>query len=103
MIKNLSIPFYLNSNQTNQKLRNLIVDELLVKYKNEIEKFNNFSKSFFDCIDKTAKNIHSSTGISEFNENLKNIVKENLHTKLLEIKNSFMKKKKLFQYINISK
>ena len=106
MIKNLSIPFYLNSNQTNQKLRNLIVDELLVKYKNEIEKFNNFSKSFFDCIDKTAKNIHSSmskvkdnvesiidkvtTGISEFNENLKNIVKENLHTKLLEIKNSFI-------------
>jgi len=106
MIKNLAIPFYLNSNKTNQKLRNLIDDELLDKYKNEIEKFNNFSKSFFDCIDKTAKNIHSSiskvkdnaeslmdkvtTGISEFNENLKNIVKENLHTKLLEIKNSFI-------------
>ena len=31
-----------------------------------------------------------TTGISEFNENLKNIVKENLHTKLLEIKNSFI-------------
>ena len=106
MIKNLAIPFYLNSNQTNKKLRNLIDDELLNKYKNEIEKFNNFSKSFFDCIDKTAKNIHSSiskvkdnaetlidkvnTGISEFNENLKNIVKENLHTKLIEIKNSFI-------------
>ena len=106
MIKNLAIPFYLNSNQIDQKLRNLIYDELLNKYKNEIEKFNNFSKSFFDCIDKTAKNIHSSmskvkdnveslidkvtTGISEFNENLKNIVKENLHTKLLEIKNSFI-------------
>ena len=106
IIKNLAIPFYLNSNQTNKKLRNLIDDELLNKYKNEIEKFNNFSKSFFDCIDKTAKNIHSSiskvkdnaetlidkvnTGISEFNENLKNIVKENLHTKLIEIKNSFI-------------
>ena len=106
MIKNLAIPFYLNSNQIDQKLRNLIYDELLNKYKNEIEKFNNFSKSFFDCIDKTAKNIHSSiskvkdnaeslienvnTSISEFNKNLKNIVKENLHPKLIEIKNSFI-------------
>ena len=106
MIKNIAIPFYLNSNQTSQKLRNLKIDELLDNYKNEIDKLNNFSKPFFESIDKASKNIHSSiskvkdsvdslinkvnTGISKFNENLKNIAKETLHKTLIEIKNSFI-------------
>ena len=106
MIKNLSIPFYLNSNQTNQKLRNLIDDELLDKYKQEIEKLNNFSKSYFECIHKTVRNINSTTykvkdnadalidkvniGISKFNEKLKNITEETLHPELIEIKDSFI-------------
>ena len=103
-IKNLAIPFYLNSNQTNQK-RNLKIDELLDKYKKEIENLNNFEKSFFECIDKASKNLHTSiskvkdtveslinkvnSGISKFKEDLKVIAQKTLHKELIEIKNSF--------------
>ena len=105
-IQNLAVPLYLISNQTNEKLRNLIPDELLPELKNEIEKLNNFSNPFFKYIGEVSKNLNSTlakvkdsveslidrvnTGISKFNENLGIIAKETLHKQLIEIKNSFI-------------
>ena len=104
-IIDIAIPLSNNSNKINQSLRFLDLDESLTKYKQEIDRFNDYNNGIFTKINGASENLLTSfnsikdsveslvdevkLGISEFNENIEIMAKDTVHEALKLIKDSF--------------